>query len=297
MLALPLLLWLFGDQGGLPALLIITLDVVVFSSVTVLLELARGGRHSATRARIVLQAARSVAVNPIIMGTALGILCSLAGLPLPAVVHRTLTFIGQAAAPAALFALGATLSLRRLGGSLGPVGAMIACKLFLHPLLAFLVFGWLLGLDRLWVNAGVIFAACPVGLNVYVFAQHDEVGIETASSAVLISTALAMLTITGLPGCCRQSRPRRGSFRKPVAGDPVEAVRALRRQSVRGDGLPVASQIIRRVVAGIAQRAPQDHPRAAASGSPSGHHEARSAARAPSAASPIAAPAPGNARA
>jgi malonate transporter and related proteins len=197
MLALPLLLWLYGDAGGVPALLIITLDVIVFSSVTVLLEI---GRHGDGRAswRIALQAARAVALNPILMGTVAGILYSLSGLALPVVVHRTLSFIGQAAAPSALFALGATLSLRRVGGSLGPAAAMIAAKLCLHPLLAFLAFGWLLGLDPLWISAGVIFAACPVGLNVYVFAQHYEVGIETASSAILISTALAMLTITGL---------------------------------------------------------------------------------------------------
>jgi hypothetical protein len=75
---------------------------------------------------------------------------------------------------------------------------MVAAKLFLHPILAWLAFAWLLELDPLWVNAGVIFAACPVGLNVYVFAQHYEVAIETASSAILISTALAMLTITAL---------------------------------------------------------------------------------------------------
>ena len=49
MLALPLLLWLYGDAGGVPALLIITLDVIVFSAVTVLLELGRrgGGRDRA----------------------------------------------------------------------------------------------------------------------------------------------------------------------------------------------------------------------------------------------------------
>jgi hypothetical protein len=75
---------------------------------------------------------------------------------------------------------------------------MILCKLFLHPALAFLVFGYLLEIDPLWLSAGVIFAACPVGLNVYVFAQHYQVGIETASSAILISTALAMVTITSL---------------------------------------------------------------------------------------------------
>jgi len=197
MLALPLLLWLYGDAGGVPALLIITLDVIVFSSVTVLLELGRrgGGRAGS---RVVAQAARSVLVNPIIMATVLGILYSLSGLALPAVVEQTLSFIGGAAAPSALFALGASLSLRRIGGSLGPAAAMVAAKLFLHPILAFVAFAYLLELDPLWVSAGVIFAACPVGLNVYVFAQHYEVAIDTASSAILISTALAMLTITAL---------------------------------------------------------------------------------------------------
>jgi malonate transporter and related proteins len=197
MLALPLLLWLYGDAGGVPALLIITLDVIVFSSVTVLLELARHGRGRGGL-RLVGQAARSVLMNPIIMATVLGILYSLSGLPLPAVAEQTLSFIGGAAAPSALFALGASLSLRRIGGSLAPAAAMIAAKLFLHPAIAFIAFAHLLELDRSWVNAGVIFAACPVGLNVYVFAQHYEVAIETASSAILISTALAMLTITAL---------------------------------------------------------------------------------------------------
>lgn len=197
MLALPLLLWLFGDAGGVPALLIITLDVIVFSSVTVLLELARQ-RSGASKWRLVTQAARGVLVNPIIMATVLGILFSLSGLALPAVIEQTLTFIGGAAAPSALFALGASLSLRRVAGSLDAAGTMVAFKLFLHPLLAWLAFTYLLELDPLWRDAGVIFAACPVGLNVYVFAQHYEVAIETASSAILISTSLALITITAL---------------------------------------------------------------------------------------------------
>ena len=102
-------------------------------------------------------------VNPIIMATVLGILFSLSGLTLPGVAEQTLSFIGGAAAPSALFALGASLSLRRIAGSLGPAGAMVAFKLFLHPLLAWLAFTYLLELDPLWRNAGVIFAACPVG--------------------------------------------------------------------------------------------------------------------------------------
>ena len=151
-----------------------------------LLELSRRGGATAGL-RVAGQAARSVLVNPIIMATVLGILFSLSGLTLPGVAEQTLSFIGGAAAPSALFALGASLSLRRIAGSLGPAGTMVAFKLFLHPLL-----------DPLWRNAGVIFAACPVGLNVYVFAQHYDVAIETASSAILLSSALAVVTITAL---------------------------------------------------------------------------------------------------
>ena len=197
MLALPLLLWLYGDAGGVPALLIITLDVIVFSV-----------GDGAARARPGRRARRRPAGRR--PGRALG-----PGQPDPdgdrprhplrperpraaRGGRQTLSFIGRAAAPSALFALGASLSLRRIARQPRPGRRHARGKLFLHPALAFLVFAYLLELDPLWLNAGVIFAACPVGINVYVFAQHYQVAIETASSAILISTALAMLTITAL---------------------------------------------------------------------------------------------------
>jgi predicted permease len=48
------------------------------------------------------------------------------------------------------------------------------------------------------VTAFVLDAAIARGLNVYVLTEHYQVAIETASSAILISTSLAMLTITAL---------------------------------------------------------------------------------------------------
>jgi malonate transporter len=75
---------------------------------------------------------------------------------------------------------------------------MVGAKLFLHPLLAFVLLFGALDIDPLWANAGVLFAACPVGLNVFIFAQHYEAAVEAASSAILISTALAMITIAAL---------------------------------------------------------------------------------------------------
>jgi len=198
LLTLPLLLWLYGDAGGLPALLIIMVNTLSFGVVTMLLELARHRGSGTARRRIVLYTARSIVTHPIIAAAVAGVAWSLAGLGLPEVLDQTLAFIGRAGAPAALFALGATLGLRRIEGSLPPAAVMVGAKLLLHPLIAWLAFAHLLDLDPLWINAGVLFAASPIGLNVYIFAQHYEAAVETASSAVLISTGLAMLTITAL---------------------------------------------------------------------------------------------------
>jgi malonate transporter and related proteins len=196
LLGLPLLLWLFGEQGAVPALLIITLDVILFGIVTLLLEVT--GSRTAAAHRVVGQTIRAIAINPIIMATFFGILFGLSGVALPDVVDRTLGFIGQAAPPTALFALGATLSLRQVAGNLGPAGLMVAFKLVVHPLVVWLLVTQVIVLEPFWANAAVIFAAGPVGANVFIFAQHYEAGVEAASSAIVISTALAMLTISAL---------------------------------------------------------------------------------------------------
>jgi malonate transporter len=197
LLGLPLLLWLYGEAGGVPVLVLITFEVLLFSFVTLLLELARGER-GATTIGLIARTARSVALNPIIMSTLAGVVVSLAGVVLPTLVDDTLAFLGKAAPPIALFALGATLSQRRLTGSLAPAGTMVALKLLVHPALVWLALGLVPDLDPLWRQAGTIIAAGPVGINVFVFAQHYQAAVETASSAILISTALAMITITGV---------------------------------------------------------------------------------------------------
>jgi predicted permease len=196
-MGLPLLLWLYGEAGAVPALLIITLDVILFGVVTVLLEVTSSGRASGAH-RVVGQTIRSIAANPIIMATFAGILFGLSGVALPGVVDRTLAFIGQAAPPTALFALGATLSLRKVAGNRGPAGVMVAFKLLVHPFVVWLLATRLFGLEPFLTHAAVIFAACPVGANVFIFARHYGAGVESASSAVVISTGLAVITISAL---------------------------------------------------------------------------------------------------
>jgi predicted permease len=117
---------------------------------------------------------------------------------LPAPVDKTLAFLGQAGPPAGLFALGATLGQQRIAGKVKPVAAMMLMKLLIHPLLASLVVIYLFDLDTVAASVALLFAACPVGANVYIFAAQYDAAMETSATAILLSTAIALFSLSGL---------------------------------------------------------------------------------------------------
>jgi len=200
-LGLPLVLGLFGEPAGVPALLIIMLDIAVFSVITLLLEIARLRERPGASPRPLIMLrdlALSVGANPLILTSVLGIVFGASALALPSAVDKTLAFLGQAGPPAGLFALGATLGQQRIAGQAKPVLAMMLMKLVLHPLLAGFVVIHLFELDPVAVSVALLFAACPVGANVYVFAVQYRAAMETSATAILLSTAIAAFTLSGL---------------------------------------------------------------------------------------------------
>ncbi|MGI9488954.1 MAG: AEC family transporter [Geminicoccaceae bacterium] len=200
-LGLPLVLSLYGERAAVPALLIIMLDIAIFSVITLLLEIAslRDKPDVSPRLSIMLRdLVLSVGSNPLILSTVLGVGFGASELALPGAVDKTLAFLGQAGPPAGLFALGATLGLRNIKGQVKPVAAMMLMKLILHPILAWFAVVFLFDLDPVAMSVMLLFAACPVGANVYVFAAHYGAALETSATAILLSTAVAMITLSGL---------------------------------------------------------------------------------------------------
>lgn len=199
LLALPMVLSIYGEQASVPALLIIMLDIAMFGGVTLLLEIAklRDRPGSSPRpAAMLFDLARSVVTHPLVLASVLGVTVSLTSMTLPGALDKTLAFLGQAGPPAGLFALGATLGQSRIAGQVKPVTAMIVLKLALHPVLAWLIVWQLFPHDPVAVGVVLLFAACPVGANVYVFAAQYRAGVETSATAILISTMIAALTLS-----------------------------------------------------------------------------------------------------
>src|SRR3546814_14524619 len=97
-------------------MLIITFQAVsIFPVVTVLIELALGAGQG-WRA-LAVNSTKSLALNPIILALVADIAFGQSGLALPGAAERFLGLLGSAAAPCALFALGASLTAFKVRGS------------------------------------------------------------------------------------------------------------------------------------------------------------------------------------
>lgn len=195
-MGLPLILAVFGEKVVLSAVMVIVFDhVLLLPLVTAMIQIG-GGRHAS-----VLDIFRSVlfavARNPLIIATALGLSWGGLHLPLPVPVAAFGNLLANAAAPCALFALGATLVGRRLSAGFPELALMSACKLLLHPALAFGI-ATLIGLDPLLRAVAVIEASLPIAANVFIMARAYDVYVERTSSAILFSTIGAVFTVSAL---------------------------------------------------------------------------------------------------
>lgn len=190
-LGVPMLVVLLGERAIGPVLMILTIDMLVFSTlITLIIHAARSG---GLRLRAVLPVLRGIVSNPMILSMLAGLIWSSAQLPMPAPLDDFLTMLGSAATPGALFAIGASLAGLQLA-RLGAACWLGAAKLVLHPA-AVAVTAILFGVGAFPAGVMVLAAALPVAGNVYILAQYFGVAQQRVSAAILISTAVSIVTI------------------------------------------------------------------------------------------------------
>jgi predicted permease len=197
MLGVPLVLTALGDQATLPLFLIIAFHSWQLLSVVTIQAEAGLGAGQDMRS-LPVNVIKGLVRNPIIIALLGGVLYNIAGLPLPHVVDTLTGTLGRAALPCAVFAMGASLAGYRIAGSVGEAGVGVVLKLVLHPILVWVLATHVFAVDPLWRDVAVILASLPVGINVYLMAQRYQAGIAPTVTAVLISTALSVLTVAGV---------------------------------------------------------------------------------------------------
>ena len=193
LIGIPLIISSLGDQALIPLFLIVsTHAAIMFFCTTVLLE-----SGDAPINQTLLQTIRELGRNPIFISVFIGIGLNLLSWPIPKPIDTVLAPLANAALPVAIFSLGVSLSVYQVKDALSKAMIMVIFKNLIHPVL---VFGLCLGfsLDPIWSATAVLLAGCPIGINVYVFAQKYQQGIIESASAMVISTAVSFFSLSYL---------------------------------------------------------------------------------------------------
>ena len=185
----------FGTAAAVPTALIFSFEnAMLFALVPLMMAL--GSTERADPVEILKKIGRSIFLHPFIIAICAGFISAASNIGPPLALDALLKLLSSAAAPCALFALGVGLGVRppkRLGMEL-PM--LVAIKLFVHPMVVYLLLSWIGGFDQIWVYTAVLMAALPPAANVFVLARQYNVYVERASTGILLGTLLSIVTVT-----------------------------------------------------------------------------------------------------
>jgi malonate transporter len=196
-MGIPLVSAVFGREAALPVVVGLTLDGIMMIPLGIVIIESSKGRAERLF-DTALTTFYALTRNPLILSIFAGLALSATGLAPPQPVTNFLNLLGDTAGPCALFALGATLAGRQVAGGAAEVSYMTLMKLAVHPAALFLTTTLLFDVDPIWATAGLLGAALPIAANVFIVARQYDVYVTRTSSAILVSTAVSMISVSAL---------------------------------------------------------------------------------------------------
>ncbi len=195
LLGLPIMARAYGTDALAPNFAIISIHAPFCYLVGITaMEIARA--DGATLVATARTIARAVFRNGLMIALALGFVVNLAGIPLPAPVRSAVEMLADSALPAALFALGGVFTRYAIRSSLGEAGTIATLSLLVHPAIVWVLATQVFELSEGFVRGAVVTAAMAPGVNTYVFASLYARGQAQAASAILLATAVSVLTVS-----------------------------------------------------------------------------------------------------
>ena len=182
-IGIPISLYMLGNAAFSAPVILFQL-LIVMPIALALLDAATSGARSA--GRILRQTAR----NPMLIGSALGVLVALLDIELPPIVFDPLTLVANACVPIMLISFGISLHGQRVlatGGRRADVLIASTLKLLVMPVAAWLL-ALAFSLPSEQVLIVVVLAALPTAQNVFNYAQRYDIGEIIARDTIFITT-------------------------------------------------------------------------------------------------------------
>ncbi|WP_295851618.1 AEC family transporter [uncultured Xylophilus sp.] len=173
-----------GPQGGQLIAVLIGVGVPLFN-IAAVLPMARGGGHGILA---------SIVRNPLIVGTASGLLFNQLGLAIPEWLMPTFSRIGAAALALGLMSAGAGMQFAAMSGGIWLAASVLGIRHVVSPLVALLA-GRLFGLDAQQAAVLMAFSALPTASTCYVLAARMGYNGPYVAGLVAMSTLLGMASL------------------------------------------------------------------------------------------------------
>ena len=196
-MGLPLVAAAFGQKAAIPLLLGLTLEATVMIPLTIIIIESDKGLGGGWL-KLVSEVSGSLVRNPLIIAIFAGVVVSGLQLDLPVPIVKFTELLGNAAGPCALFALGATLAAFPLVAGFRETSYMSTFKLLVHPAAMWFAMTQLLSIDPLWASVAILGASLPIAANVFIVARQYDTYLERASSSILLSTIISVVTVSAM---------------------------------------------------------------------------------------------------
>jgi predicted permease len=198
---LPLIFTALGEEGGVPLLMIVAIQLpLMMTASTILIAWAEQRDGTATNRLSALAIARYIAANlvknPLIIGIVAGSVWRALNLPYAGPLEILGDKIAIVALPCALFALGMSLTKYGIRGHVLPAVVITVVKLVVMPALVWVLSALVFGLPPLTVVVVTLVAACPTGVNAWLIAIRFRTGHAISANSITLTAAVSVVTLS-----------------------------------------------------------------------------------------------------
>ena len=184
---------IYGTAGMAPLMIIGSVPLYNIMAVVVL-SVFKPGNNSFDKA-LVKKTLKGIATNPIIIGIVVGFVWSALKLPMPLILHKTVSSIGATATPMGLMSMGATFELRKATSKMKPTIVAVFMKL-VGFCAVFLPVAAVLGFRNEELIAILVMLGSATTVSSFVMARNMGHEGTLSSGVIMMTTLLSAFTLT-----------------------------------------------------------------------------------------------------
>ena len=184
---------IYGTVGMAPLMIIGSVPLYNIMAVVVL-SFFKPGQNSFDKA-LVKKTLKGIATNPIIIGIVVGFVWSALKLPMPLILHKTVSSIGATATPMGLMSMGATFEMKKATSKMKPTLVAVFMKL-VGFCVVFLPMAALLGFRNEEMIAILVMLGSATTVSCFVMARNMGHEGTLSSGVIMMTTLLSAFTLT-----------------------------------------------------------------------------------------------------